>query len=194
MKKLMFAALAVAGMTAFADTNETFVAAEKIQLTLKTVDKEKLNSVKLNGLVFIKEDLSVKVVTWGKETIAKADEHKCKDGKVIKNKKFYVPVNLGAYDAKFYMEGQKKQGKAISFGKDYIGYGSGSIVGTASTDDKVARNYTKESVSGNIVNQATRQYGTWKMSLDKSTGKLLKEKKYSMEDVLAKNKVEYWDL
>ena len=47
-----------------------------------------------------------------------------------------------------------------------------------------------------MVNQATHEYGTWKLSFDKSTTKACDHNvngKFTIQDVLIKNKVEFWD-
>lgn len=194
MKKLMVAALAVAGMSAFA-ADFAPVAVEKIQMTLKQVNQAKVDSVKYNGFVFWDKTGATKTVVWDKNSKAMIPTN-CTEtafGKNVKLKKVYKTVDLGAYDADIFA-GQKKSGKYITFGegdKGYIGYGAGSVAAKA---DLMKGTLTiKESVSGNLVNKNERMYGTWKLSFDKSTTKNLAGK-YTIKDVLVKNKVEFWDL
>ena len=229
MKKLMFAALAVAGMSAVADnTNETVVAdfkpvvAEKLQISVKSVDPttEKVASTKINGFVFTDTNGVKQVYTWTKALNTKEPtglvyEWTAGDGKQkIKTKagKIYDLTPLGRelkYGCRFdELKGGKKQGKAIVFqdpsDKDsagkatfmhWAGYGSGSaLYETLSTPHKDSIVGAKESISGNIVkfNEDGGVYGTWKMSLDKGTTKLLANG-WTVKDVLGKNKVEFWD-
>ena len=193
MKKLMFAALAVAGMSAVA-ADFAPVAIEKVQFSLKQVNKEKVDSVKYNGFIFwgAKEG-EMKAVVWDKNSKNMIPTN-CTEkafGKDVKLKKVYSLVDLGAYDADIYV-GNKKSGKYITFDKGYVGYGSGSVAAKA---DLMKGSLTiKESVSGNVVNKDDRKYGTWKMSFDKSTTKKLDGKTITIKDVLVKNKVEFWDL
>ena len=195
MKKLMFAALAVAGMSAVA-ADFAPVAIEKIQFSLKQVNKAKVDSVKYNGFVFWDANGNTKAVVWDKNSknMIATNGQETAFGKTVKFKKVYQTVNLGEYDARI-DNGDKKQGKAIAFGDSYLGYGSGSAIISA---DLIKKNITgvKESISGNLVNvneKDGRMYGTWKMSFDKSTTKKL-DGKVTIKDVLVKNKVEFWDL
>ena len=197
MKKLMFAALAVAGMSAFAETNE-YVAVEKLTLTLKsiTTNESKVVSEKINGFVFTKADGAQEVYTWTKGVadmpadVETNNTWKAADGKKIKVARAYPLVDLGAYEAGNVVNTKDatKQGKKITFGNDYVGFGAGSYkAGTGFLIEK-------ESISGNIVAGDLCKYGTWKVSYDKSTTKLMKEKKWTVKDVLGKNKVEFWDI
>ena len=195
MKKLMFAALAVAGMSAFAETND-YVAVEKLTLSLKaiTTNESKVVSEKINGLIFTKADGAKEVYTWVKGVAEMPDgatnNWKTADGKQIKVAKAYPLVDLGAYTEGNIVSSKdaKKQGKKIAFDKGYVGFGAGSYKG--GTGFLIE----KESISGNIVAGDLNKYGTWKVSYDKSTTKLMKEKKWTVKDVLGKNKVEFWDL
>ena len=200
MKKLMFAALAVAGMSAVAAEGfnpDAAVAVEKIQLTLKAVNTNALASVKLNGFVFTDTNQFQKAYVWSKaEADMTGQDHewlvtnKAQKVKKISLKKVSKLENLGAYNAEIFL-GQKKSGKSVNFDKGYVGYGSGSVSAWA---DLVKGNLkAKESVSGNIVNQAERKYGTWKLSFDKADTKLLSEG-WTVKDILGKAKVEFWDL
>lgn len=196
MKKLMFAALAVAGMSAFA-ADFAPVAIEKLTLNLKQVNKAKVDSVKYNGFVFWDANGNTKAVVWDKNSKAMIQTN-CTEkafGKDVKIKKVYKLVELGDFEARI-DSGDKKQGKAIAFGNGYLGYGSGSALISA---DLVKGDITKikESISGNMVNvneKDGRMYGTWKLSFDKSTSKKLDGKTITIKDVLVKNKVEFWDL
>ena len=196
MKKLMFAALAVAGMSAVA-ADFAPVAIEKVQFSLKQVNAAKVDSVKYNGFIFWGANAGeMKAVVWDKNSKNMIPTN-CTEkafGKDVKLKKVYKTVNLGEYFARI-DDGDKKQGKGIQFGQDYLGYGSGSAVISA---DLVKGDITKikESISCNMVNvneKDGRMYGTWKMSFDKSTTKKL-DGKVTIKDVLVKNKVEFWDL
>ena len=195
MKKLMFAALAVAGMSAFAETND-YVAVEKLTLSLKaiTTNESKVVSEKINGFIFTKADGSREVYTWVKGVAAMPEgatnNWQAADGKKIKVTKAYPLVDLGAYKAGNIVSTKdaKKQGKKITFDKGYVGFGAGSYkAGTGFLIEK-------ESISGNIVAGDLCKYGTWKVSYDKSTTKLMTDKKWTVKDVLGKNKVEFWDL
>lgn len=196
MKKLMIAALAVAGMSAFAaegfDPNG-ILAAEKVSLTLKQVN-EKVDSIKYNGFVFWDTNGVTKAYVWDTKDQLKGEwKVKLPDAKKETTvKKAYVLKDLGEYDSEVYTTAaSSKQGKSISFGKDYLGYGSGKMLMTIDMLKQKAK--VAESVSGNMVNQAEREYGTWKMSYDSSTTKLI-QKGYTVKDVLNKNKVEVWEL
>ena len=224
MKKLMFAALAVAGMSAVAADKAEFkpVVAEKLTISVKTVDPTvtKVATTKINGFVFTDKDGKQQVYTWTKalntnEPDGLTYEWTAGDGKTkIKTKagKLYDLTTLGRelkYGCRFdEIKGGKKQGKAIVFqdassdatGRStfmhWAGYGSGSAqYTTLSTPHKDSIVGAKESISGNIVKFADNGgfYGTWKMSLDKSTTKNLTEKGWTIKDVLGKNKVEFWD-
>ena len=188
MKKLMFAALAVAGMSAVAADFKP-VAVEKLTLSFKQVNKEKVESVKYNGFVFTSDKGEQKAVIWNKKAQLACVTNETAFGKSVNLKKVYeiVPPYVVADYATEIFSGAKKAGKSISFAKDYVGYGSGTYA--AGTGFLIE----KESISGNIVNQKTREYGTWKLAYDKSTVKKL-EGKYTIKDVLVKNKVEFWDL
>ena len=191
MKKLMFAALAVAGMSAVA-ADFAPVAIEKVQFTLKQVNKAKVDSVKYNGFVFWDKDGNAKPIIWDKNSKSMIPTN-CTEkafDKDVNIKKVYQKVDLGAFDTDIFV-GDKKSGKYITFDKGYVGYGSGSVA--AKADLMKGSLSIKESVSGNVVNKDGRIYGTWKMSFDKSTTKKL-EGKYGIKDVLVKNKVEFWDL
>ena len=197
MKKLMFAALAVAGMSAFAEAK--YVAVEKLALTLKSINpaETKVVTEKVNGFVFTKADGAQEVYTWTTADKLGADEWpdgaegswKSADGKKIKVTKAYPLVNLGEYSEGEVINAKdsKKQGKKIAFGKDYVAFGTGSYAG--GTGFLIA----KESISGNIVAADLNKYGTWKVSYDNATTKLMAEKGWTVKDVLGKNKVEFWD-
>ena len=196
MKKLMFAALAVAGMSAFAAENFVPKAVEKVQLSFKKVsDKStKIESVKYNGFVFWKDANTDPVaVIWNKKDQLNCATNVTAFGKSVKLKKVSKTVDLGKFviTSLDSISGGKKQGKGISFGENYKGYGSGSCTLTANvlTGDVLK---LKESISGNMVNQDTHEYGTWKLSFDKSTTKNIAST-YKISDVLIKNKVEFWD-
>ena len=203
MKKLMFAALAVAGMSAVA-ADFAPVAIEKVQFSLKQVNAAKVDSVKYNGFIFWGANAGeMKAVVWDKNSKAMIQTN-CTEkafGKDVKIKKVYQTVDLGDFEARI-DSGDKKQGKAIAFGNGYLGYGSGSALISA---DLVKGDITKikESISGNMVNvnktdkdkdKDGQMYGTWKLSFDKSTSKKLDGKTITIKDVLVKNKVEFWDL
>ena len=197
MKKLMFAALAVASMSAIAAENFVPAAIEKVQLKFKKVGKEKVESVNYNGFVFWKDEKTAPVaVIWDKKDQINCVTNVEAFGKNVKLKKVAKTINLGDYSTTLYTSAaNKKQGKGISFGKDYIGYGSGSctLVGDFLSGEVLK---LKESISGNIVNQAEREYGTWKLAFDKSTTKACaynRDGAYTIKDVLIKNKVEFWD-
>ena len=199
MKKLMFAALAVAGMSAvaaeFTPVAKDFKAkaAEKITLTLKQVTDAKLESVKFNGFIFWDNEGNQKVCIWDKNskkqiTTGIPQEVSTKASKKPVNLKKVAPlVDLGAYSFD-YDPSSKKPGKWLKFGENYQGYGSGSLI--VGTDTKII--YAKESISGNIVSIKDKQYGTWKMSIDNGAKKLF-DKEYSVMDILIKNKVEFWE-
>ena len=196
MKKLMFAALAVAACNAFAMKDFQPQAVEKIQLTLKQVSSNKVESVKYKGFIFWTEGMKDEIaVLWNTKDTIPTNGTETAFGKKVSFKKVYKTVNLGEYTSSlFTVSSNKKQGKGISFGKDYIGYGSGTC--TLEGDFLQAEiSKIKESISGNMVNQAEREYGTWKLSFDKSTTKACRgvSQAFNVSDVLKKNKVEFWD-
>ena len=198
MKKLMFAALAVAGMSAVAAEEFVPVAVEKVQLSLKQVNSNKVDSVKYNGFIFWDTNGVKKAVVWANNSKSMIETNTTEKafGKDVRLKKVYRTVNLGEYDHRIDApKDNKKQGKAIWFGDSYLGYGSGSAVIDADLV-KGDLKKIKESVSGNMVNinkKDGRMYGTWKMTFDKSTSQKL-DGKVGIKDVLVKNKVEFWDL
>ena len=208
MKKLMIAALAVAGMSAFAADAKYQAVVEKFQVSVKTCSPSNgLESVKLKGLAFW--DLSDQAAwTAGKPTLVLWDSKAKvtpKDpivwqdpakaaGKTTKIKTYYpgyvAPCELTDLFAAMKKGKVAKMGQGITLadnsGNKYLGYGSGK----RTMQDKADKTALSGTIAGNIVSIDAKSYGTWKIAFDKSSTKLVLEKGYKMEDVLLKNKVE----
>lgn len=205
MKKLMFAALAVAGMSAFAADPE-LVLVDKVQISLKVLKANALESVKYKGFAFwnkgtgnegLLADQPV-FVLWdtkdkmtGEMTRVLPDK-KGKETKVKNPFKGYIVDGKLSELAVATKNGKVvKAGQGVTFGTDLAGYGSGK----RTMDDKAGATtdllkILSGTIAGNIAGVDSKQYGTWKIAFDKSSSKLVLDKKYTMHDILFKNKVE----
>ena len=206
MKKLMVAALAVAGMSAFAADAQYQAVVEKFQVSVKTCSPSNgLESVKYKGLAFwdLKDEAAWKdgtptLVLWDNKTKyqtevkwtepGKAKETTFKAGKL--NVGYVAPCELTDLFASMKKGKVAKMGQGIVLadmkGNEFQGYGSGK----RTMADKASATAISGTIAGNIVSLDAKSYGTWKISFDKSSTKLVLEKKYAMEDILFKNKVE----
>ena len=205
MKKLMIAALAVAGMSAFAADANYKAVVEKFQITVKAAQSNAVESIKMKGFAFWDYNATTgladqpTLVLWNtKDKVnAKAKPLVWKDPANGKEKKITSYYNGYVTPCKFtdlFVTVKKGKpgtaGQGIEIGP-FVGYGTGkrTMADKAGATTDLLK-LISGSIAGNIASTAARSYGTWKVSFDKSSTKLVLDKGYKMEDVLLKNKVE----